>query len=151
MSAMSELAEKSATPAEIRKNILDLEARMRDMEQLPIQLRHYFAEGLYIREITIPAGATAVGYIHKYEHVRFILKGDVTITTEHGSKRVKAPDTAITTPGTKAAVYAHEETVWTTVHATQETDIPTLEATLVTANYDDPALQADSRDKLEGE
>lgn len=148
---MSDIIEREtkSTPAEIRDNIMRLEAEMRGMEQVEIPVRHLFAEGLYIREITIPAGATAVGYIHKQEHVRFILKGDVTITTEFGTERIKAPHTWIAKPGVKAAAYAHEETIWTTVHAATERDVATLEAKLVTNSYDDPALQHYAQDKLE--
>ena len=36
---------------------------------------HRFAPGLYVRELTVPAGCVIVGKVHKHESVNILVKG----------------------------------------------------------------------------
>ena len=125
---MVELATNAFESASIRERILYLEGEMRKCPQVEIPPKHYFAKGLYAREITIPKGTLLTGKIHKTEHLNIISKGDISVLTEDGPKRVQAPFTMVSRPGTKRVGYAHEETVWTTIHGTDETDLAKIEA-----------------------
>ena len=100
-------------------------------------LRHRFADGLYIREITMPKGFVLTSKIHKTTHPYFVLKGDVSVKTEEGDIRIKAPYSGITQAGTKRILFCHEETVWVTVHSTTETDLKRIERELIAQNYDE--------------
>jgi len=111
--------------------IFRLENEMRKYEQLEIETVHYFADGLYAREIFIPKGTLLTGKIHKTEHLNILSKGEITVWTEEGMKRLHAPFTMVSKPGTKRVGYAHEYTVWTTIHATKETDLEKLELELI--------------------
>ena len=110
-----------------------LEVEMRKHPAVEIPVRHYFATGLYAREITIPAGVLAVGKIHRTQHINVLSKGSVSLVTPTGSMVGAAPYTWVVEPGKKAAAYAHEETVWTTfcVNPTDERDLVLLEAALI--------------------
>lgn len=125
------------TPATTRERLDALEAELLRHPQVEIPPRHYFAKGLYAREITIPRGTLLTGKIHTTQHLNIISQGEISVLTEHGPKRVKAPCTLVSPPGTKRAGYAHEDTVWTTIHAnpTDETDVDKLEALLITPTY----------------
>lgn len=136
MSASGELVPVPADPPVIptREQIERLEAEMVKHEQVEIPTRHYFADGLYAREITIPAGCLLTGEVHKREHMNFLVKGEITVWTEDGMKRLKAPQLLISRPGTKRAGLAHSETIWTTVHALPDAmnhDIAAIEQELV--------------------
>lgn len=124
-------------PATTRERLDALESELRKHPQVEIEPRHYFAKGLYAREITIPRGTLLTGKIHTTQHINIISQGDISVLTEHGPKRVKAPCTLISPPGTKRAGYAHEDTVWTTIHANPNdlTDPDELEAVLITPVY----------------
>lgn len=100
-----------------REQILALEDVMRKYEQLKIEPVHYFYAGGYAREITIPGGTLLTGKEHKTEHLNILSKGSITVWTEDGMKRLTAPFTFVSRPGTKRVGLAHEDTVWTTVHA----------------------------------
>lgn len=93
-----------------------------------IPLRHYFSEGVYAREITIPAGTLLTGKIHLRENMNFLMKGDISVLTERGVERLTAPMTIVSPPGTKRIAYTHTEVVWTTVLGTNETDPEKIEA-----------------------
>ena len=132
----------------MRDNIQRLEDEMLKHEQVEIETTHYFCDGMYARSILIPKGVTLTGKIHKTEHMNVISKGDITVRTEDGEKRLKAGDLVISKPGTKRAGYAHEDTIWTTFHATSETNIEKLEALLVVDTHEELEY---SKTKIEGE
>lgn len=138
---------------ELRKPTLDkilrLEREMMKQEQVQIGPVHYFADGLYAREITIPKDTLLTGHIHRFEHLNIISKGDITVWTEDGMKRLQAPCTLISRPGTKRIGYAHEETVWTTIHACTERDIEKIEAELVIPFDEQPVIEDASIPQVE--
>lgn len=84
--------------------------------QIAIETKHHFSAGLYAREILIPAGTILTGKIHRAEHLNIVSRGEITVWTEEGMRRIKAPFTMVSRPGTKRIGYAHTDTVWTTIH-----------------------------------
>jgi hypothetical protein len=60
-----------------------------------------------------------------------VIKGDITLVTEQGRKRVQGPYQVVCAPGTKRAGHAHTETVCTNIHITEETDLVALERLLI--------------------
>lgn len=144
-----ELFLQAATP---REKILRLEQEIRLRPQIDCPLKHHFAPGLYGREIVLPKGSLVVGKIHKHAHLNTISQGHVTVYTEFGAHELRAPLTFTSKVGTKRVVLAHEDTVWTTYHVTDETDLEKIEEYVIAKSYDDPLLlQAESKMKLEGE
>ena len=118
-----------------RAQIVKLEDALRELEPVHIEPVHHYANGLYAREITIPAGTVLTGKVHKTEHLNIISAGRITVWTEQGMRTISAPFTMVSQPGTKRVGYAHEDTVWTTIHATTERDLEKLEAELIEPEY----------------
>lgn len=132
---------KEFSESQTREMLAQWEDALRPMEQIDCPLRHIFTTGVYAREIFIPKGTFIVGKIHKHDHLNFLSVGEVTVFTKDGTERIKAPRTMVSTAGTKRAVYAHEDTVWTTVHVTDETDLAKIEEQIIAKDYDEiPAL-----------
>tara|TARA_R110002020_G_scaffold6686_2_gene28359 strand:- start:9035 stop:9640 length:606 start_codon:yes stop_codon:yes gene_type:complete len=100
-------------------------------------VKHTFAGGCYIREIYNPANELIITKIHKKEHPFFLMKGEMSILTETGIQHIKAPYQGITKPGTKRAIYTHEECTFITVHATNNTTIKDVENEVVCTKYED--------------
>lgn len=121
-------SERGLSQSELRQKIFELEDEIRKLPPAQFPERHFSAGGVYAREITIPAGAVLTGKIHKYAQINVLSKGELTVTTEEGPRRVRAPFTIVSPPGTKRAAIAHEECVWTTFHGTDETDLAKIEA-----------------------
>lgn len=111
-------------------------------------LKHTFADGLYIREMKAPKGMINVSKLHKTNHPYFILKGDFSVLTEDGWKRIKAPYMGITKAGTKRVVCFHEDTTWITVHATNETDLKKIESEVIAKTYDELPEHIKQKEKL---
>lgn len=122
----------------LRQKIVQLESEMLKLPQADIKTTHHFAPGLYAREIFIPAGTTLTGKIHRTDHINCVSQGEITVLTDEGMKRLKAPCTFVASAGTKRAGFAHEDTVWTTYHANpnDERDLDKLEAELISPTFD---------------
>ena len=76
--------------------------------------------------MTIPKGVTAVGAIHKTQHITTISKGRILLMTDDGVVEICAPYTGVSEGGTKRAAHALEDTVMTCYHPTDETDLDKL-------------------------
>lgn len=113
-----------------RERVHAFEEIMRKAEPRPIEVKHHFAHGVYAREVFLPKDTLATGRIHKFSQVNIISQGEISVLTENGPIRLKAPATVISPPGTKRLVYAHEDTVWTTIIGTHATDTETIVAEL---------------------
>lgn len=111
---------------------------------------HHFCEGLYARELFIPAGGVIVGKTHARQNFFLLAKGDLTVWTEQGMKRVRAPFMVVTQPGEKRVGYAHEDSITLNFHANPDdcTDLELLESRYIIPEPT-PALQGDDRPSLE--
>jgi hypothetical protein len=128
--------------AQFRNSILEVQEALAKLPQLDCPLKHHFAPGAYAREILLPKGSLVIGKIHKHAHINVVSKGRVSVMTEFGRMDIEAPCTFVSKVGTKRAVYAHEDTVWTTVHVTSETDLEKLEDEIIAKTYDDvPSIE----------
>jgi|SRR5689334_22186499 len=101
------------------------------MEQTGCPLIHRFEQGLYIREIRIPAETVIIGRVHRHGHVCQLLEGDLILIHREGTREgFRAPSQIMTEPGYQMVVYAMTDVVARTVHPnpTEERDIAKLEA-----------------------
>lgn len=115
-----------------REKIAHLVQEFGTLPQVECPLQHYFAPGVYIREIFMPAGSIVIGKIHKTEHFNIIQRGAVSLIGEDGSRQVlRGPHTFVSKAGVQKVLYIHEDTVWSTVHLTDERDLDKLEAMLI--------------------
>lgn len=86
-------------------------------------VRHYHGDGVYVRELVIPARRLCIGMIHKYRHVSIMLTGKMMMwTSERGAFLAEAPFISVTPAGCKRAGYALSEVRFVTAHGTPEWD-----------------------------
>ena len=105
----------------------DLEVALSKLPRVELPVTHAFTPGMYIREIKIPAGTMLTSMTHKTEHPFVLSKGSIKVTSDNeGSVIYEAPHTGITKPGTRRALHAITDVVWTTFHVTDETDVETI-------------------------
>jgi len=123
-----------------RAQILELQALMQAEFTAPWEqdfpVVHIHAPGLYARQMTIPKGGIIIGKIHRHAHVNTISKGRVWVVTEFGKDEIVGPVTFVSQPGTKRVVVAQEETIWTTYHPTEETDLAKIEEHVIAPTYE---------------
>lgn len=109
----------------IEKKEIDIDQRIDELELVMLEnfkpidcpLTHRFTDGLYVREIFMPAGSFITSKIHKTQHQYFILKGSVSVWIDGGEEHfIKAPYIGITEPGTRRVLYVWEDCIWATSH-----------------------------------
>lgn len=122
---------------ELEQAVMKIEGTTGDVMHKANPVKHTFAGGCYIREIYNPAHELIITKIHKKEHPFFLMKGEMSILTEEGIQNIKAPYQGVTKLGTKRAIYTHEECIFITVHATENTTIEDVEEEVVCTKYED--------------
>lgn len=79
------------------------------------------ANGLYSRAMALPEGIVAGGKKHRKGGAVALIQGELTIVTEQGTERIKAPRFWTDEPGVQRVAYAHKDSVIITIHATEAT------------------------------
>jgi hypothetical protein len=118
--------------ATVENKLTRLVQNLAEFPQVEMPVTHRFTPGLYAREIFMPKGTLVVSKIHKTEHPYVVSKGEAAVWCEaDGMKRIKAPFTGITKPGTQRILLILEDCIWTTFHPTTETDLEKIEAAII--------------------
>ena len=101
--------------------------------------KHSFADGIYIREMTMKQGQLGFSAIHKHSYGFFLLSGILASSKEEGVEEFVAPCYIVSPRGAKRVVYAVEDCVITTVHAnpTNTKDLKEIEQINVVFNWKD--------------
>lgn len=113
--------------------------QLRELERLMLEhgepvgmtLEHHFADGVYGRELFVPAGSLITGKIHRHSTLNVLVQGDITVTTPDGLKRIQAPAVFVSAPGTKKVGFAHTDVRWLNVHPTKLKDLASIEAKFI--------------------
>lgn len=124
-----------------REKIAALEQAMLALpeeQRLAFENQHDFCPGVYARTIFMPKGMVLTSQIHLTQHFFVVVKGSCTVVGSDGSKRfIEAPYMGVTMPGTKRALYIHEDCIWTTFHATDLTDVEEIGKTIMAQSFEE--------------
>ena len=122
-----------------RQDILNFEEFIRNMptafDECPYPLFHFFADGMYTREIHINKGDLVVGAIHRNDYFVNVLKGRLWVVSEFGSWEIIAPASFSAKAGVKHIVFTIEDTVWTDIHRTNKTSVAEAEKEIFVESY----------------
>lgn len=133
--------EIAAGASGMRKDLYNLQAAVYELSHVECPLQHIFAPGAVARTIFLPERAVIVGKIHKHAHLNMLHRGKVTVVTEGGGIEMldatRFPLIMVSPAGTKRAVHALEDTIWTTVHLTNETDLAKIEEDVIAKTYEE--------------
>lgn len=142
---------------EIRSNILAFEEMLLAQEgsftgdTVNCPVKHHFTDGIYTREIFIPAGKVLTGKIHKHRHPNFLMSGKVRVVTEFdGDQILEGPLFMISEPGTKRVVHSLTDCVWFTIHKneTNTQDLTELEDEIIAPSYEKYFKFVETKEKL---
>jgi hypothetical protein len=130
------------TPEHAREMADQMEALIATLPAAACRLNCYLLPGMYVKELTIPAGVVLSGHTHLTEHAFIVSKGDHSFwTAETGAVRVQAPFFGITKPGTRRIGFSHEETVWTTFHPNPDNLTAEEMDRLILSPWDNPYIK----------
>ena len=92
---------------------------------------HHFSDGLYAKQVMIPAGFTAGQHAHTYSHLSILAAGRVIVETDDYKKEFVAPACIEIAAGIHHKITSLEDCVWFCVHATDETDADKIDEVLI--------------------
>lgn len=98
-------------------------------------LQHSLAAGLYTRTMTLPAGVTLTGLVHRKACLTILQEGTISVLTEEGAATLTAPAMFWSRAGLRRLGMTHTPVVWTTIHAVQATDLEAIEDELFSYDY----------------
>ena len=103
-----------------------LESVLLEQPQVDLGTEHLVHGGVYARTIFIPKDTILTGAVTAKANICTIY-GDITVTTDAGPVRLTGYHVIPALPGFKRVGVAHEDTWWTTVMATELTDVEAIE------------------------
>lgn len=125
------VAIRDAVPSHMHEDVWALQTSMLNMPQFEPPTEHIFHGGMYCRKMSIPAGCTLVGKVHKKEHFFALASGSICVTTDEGPQLLTGFKLLSSYPGTKRAIHAVSDSVFMTFHATDLTDVEQVEQEFV--------------------
>ena len=104
-----------------------------------LPIKHYFMDGVYVREMIMNPGMLVVGAIHKHRHMCFLLQGHLSVASDSGITDYIAPCIFVANPGERRVLYAHEYSVWYNTHKNPSNteDVDQLEKDIVATSYEE--------------
>lgn len=104
---------------------------------------HHFADGVYCRELRIPAGVAVIGKMHRHSTLNVLAAGELAVTTPDGPQVLKAPAIFVSPAGAKKLGVAITDCVFLNVHASHATDLDALEAELIVPECEELTFAGD--------
>ena len=54
--------------------MFDVQALMLELPHKQLEVKHYFSQGVYARELIIPKDTIVIGHLHKYQQLNILKK-----------------------------------------------------------------------------
>jgi quercetin dioxygenase-like cupin family protein len=93
--------------------------------------QHHFSDGIYAKEMHIPAGYIAGMHSHNYAHLSILASGTVVVRTDTTEKTLTAPDCMELKDGVHHSIEALTDCIWYCIHATDEKDASKIDEVLI--------------------
>jgi hypothetical protein len=137
MSAVTELEQNLRNIANGETVVVGTDEKPIVSDSKLVPIRHFFMDGVYVREMTMYKDTVVVGAIHKHLHMCFLLTGKITVVNEEETVDHIAPCFIVSTPGIKRVLYAHEDSIWYNTHKNPSNteDVEKLERDIVAISY----------------
>jgi len=101
------MSEELSVP--VNDQIESLEKELLNLPQVECPLKHNFAPGVYMREITMPAGSFIIGHEHLTEHFNVVLTGKARVMIDGVIEDLVAPCYFISKPNVRKVLFPEPE------------------------------------------
>jgi len=97
-------------------------SKFNELTNKELDVQHFFAGGLYDKQMTIKTDGYIAGHVHNFDHMSILAKGSVIVDLNGVKTRYDAPAVITIKKGQSHDVHPLEESVWYCLHATDLTD-----------------------------
>lgn len=102
-----------------------------DLDEEASNVEHFFTQGIYAKKITVPSGTQVPSHRHVYDHLSILAQGRVRVAVGPVTKEYVAPAMIEIKKNIVHTISAIEDSVWFCVHATDATDVESLESSAI--------------------
>jgi quercetin dioxygenase-like cupin family protein len=92
---------------------------------------HHFSDGMYAKQMLLPAGYMAVTHAHKYSHLSILAGGEVIVRTDDSETHYSGHACIEIKAHVHHSITAIQDSIWFCVHATDETDKDLIDEVLI--------------------
>lgn len=92
------------------------------MIEIDLKTKHHFNDGVYAKEMHLPAAHFAVSHKHNYDHVSMLHAGRALVTVDGEAKEYAAPSVIMIRAHKEHRIDAITDVVWFCIHETTLTD-----------------------------
>ena len=96
-----------------------------------MDLVHHFSDGLYAKQMIIPADTMILKHTHSFSHLSILASGKVAVMRGDEVDVIEAPACIEIKAGLVHGVKALTDCVWFCVHATDEKDASKVDNVLI--------------------
>jgi len=118
-------------------DVQDIEYTFSNECQTDLSTQESIVNGMYVRKILIPKGTFLTSKVWLEPYLDIMVSGDITVFTEHGTKRMTGLNVLPGRKLRKRVGVAHEDTVWITVHRTDDLVLDGLENNMTAASVEE--------------
>ena len=97
-------------------------SKFNELTNKELNVQHFFAGGLYAKQMTIKTDGYISGHVHNFDHMSILAKGSVIVDLNGTKTRYDAPAVITIKKGQSHDVHPLEDSVWYCLHATDLTD-----------------------------
>ncbi len=97
----------------------------------PLGIEHHFSDGVYAKEMRIPAKHYVKKHVHDYSHLSVLASGTVVLKMNRKARLLNAPACITIPAGVEHVIDAVTDAVWYCIHATDETDPAKVDQVLI--------------------
>ena len=92
---------------------------------------HHFSDGLYAKQMIIPADTMILKHTHSFSHLSILASGKVAVMQGDDAEIIEAPACIEIKAGLVHGVKALTDCVWFCIHATDEKDASKVDNVLI--------------------
>jgi len=96
-----------------------------------MDLVHHFSDGLYAKQMIIPADTMILKHTHSFSHLSILASGKVAVMRGDEVDVIEAPACIEIKAGLVHGVKALTDCVWFCIHATDEKDVLKVDNVLI--------------------
>jgi quercetin dioxygenase-like cupin family protein len=99
--------------------------------EVDLLTKHFFSDGLYAKQMSLPKGYEAISHAHNYNHLSLLQAGRVILRTDDSEVEYTAPAMLEIKAGVHHSITALENVLWYCIHATDATDSSEVDEVLI--------------------
>ena len=98
---------------------------------IDLNIKHHFSDGVYAKQMTLPAGHFALSHKHNYSHLSVLASGVAVVEVDGMETTYTAPACIEIKAEAEHKITALENVIWYCIHATNETDVAKIDEVVI--------------------